>query len=114
MTPDEVRRRFAKAIAGERASDPKTIAAIRGDHSLVPGGAPPASALTPASDGRNLRANASGSSPATSGSVLPESVFWGCVPPSGKLVEVVEPVRYTLPDPSIAISLGMSSPVPPM
>ena len=48
MTPDEVRRRFARAVAGERASDPKTIAAMRGDHSLVPGGAPPASALTPA------------------------------------------------------------------
>jgi 8-oxo-dGTP pyrophosphatase MutT (NUDIX family) len=48
LTPDEVRRRFARAVAGERASDPKTIAAMRGDHSLVPGGAPPASALTPA------------------------------------------------------------------
>jgi len=49
LTPDEVRRRFARAVAGERASDPKTMAAMRGDHSLVPGGAPPASALTPAS-----------------------------------------------------------------
>jgi 8-oxo-dGTP pyrophosphatase MutT (NUDIX family) len=49
LTPDEVRRRFARAVAGERASDPKTIAAMRGDHSLVPGGAPPASALTAAS-----------------------------------------------------------------
>jgi 8-oxo-dGTP pyrophosphatase MutT (NUDIX family) len=49
LTPEEVRRRFARAVAGERASDPKTIAAMRGDHSLVPGGAPPASALTPAS-----------------------------------------------------------------
>ena len=49
MTPDEVRRRFAQAIAGERASEFVTIAAMRGDHSLVPGGAPPASALTPAS-----------------------------------------------------------------
>src|SRR6185312_6284015 len=49
LTPDEVRRRFAHAIAGERASDPSTIAAMRGDHSLVPGGAPPATALTPAS-----------------------------------------------------------------
>src|SRR5260370_31419666 len=48
LTPEEGRRRFARAIAGERASDPKTIAAMRGDHSLVPGGAPPASALTPA------------------------------------------------------------------
>jgi 8-oxo-dGTP pyrophosphatase MutT (NUDIX family) len=48
LTPEEVRRRFAQAAAGERASDPKTIAAMRGDHSLVPGGAPPASALTPA------------------------------------------------------------------
>lgn len=43
-----MRRRFAHAIAGERASDPSTIAAMRGDHSLVPGGAPPATALTPA------------------------------------------------------------------
>jgi len=48
LTPEEVRRRFARAIAGERASDPKTLAAMRGDHSLVPGGAPPAGALTPA------------------------------------------------------------------
>jgi len=46
LTADDVRRRFAKAIAGERASDPKTLTATRGDHSLVPGGAPPASALT--------------------------------------------------------------------
>lgn len=43
-----MRRRFAGAVAGERASDPATIAAMRGDHSLVPGGAPPVSALTPA------------------------------------------------------------------
>jgi 8-oxo-dGTP pyrophosphatase MutT (NUDIX family) len=49
LTPDEVRRRFARAVAGERASDPRTIVAMRGDHSLVPGGTPPASALTPAS-----------------------------------------------------------------
>ncbi len=48
LTPEEVRRRFAHATAGERASDPATIAAMRGDHSLVPGGAPPATALTPA------------------------------------------------------------------
>ena len=48
LTPEDVRRRFAHAIAGLRASDPKTIAAMRGDHSLVPGGAPPATALTPA------------------------------------------------------------------
>ena len=48
MTPDEVRRRFARAVAGERASEFVTIAAMRGDHSLVPGGTPPASALTPA------------------------------------------------------------------
>jgi 8-oxo-dGTP pyrophosphatase MutT (NUDIX family) len=48
LTADDVRRRFATAIAGERASDPKTLTATRGDHSLVPGGAPPASALTPA------------------------------------------------------------------
>ena len=40
MTPEEVRRRFARAVTGERASDPKTIAAMRGDHSLVPDGAP--------------------------------------------------------------------------
>jgi 8-oxo-dGTP pyrophosphatase MutT (NUDIX family) len=48
VTPEEVRRRFAHAIAGQRASDPATIAAMRGDHSMVPGGAPPATALTPA------------------------------------------------------------------
>ena len=48
MTPEEVRRRLAHSIAGQRASDPATIAAIRGDHSLLPGGAPPATALTPA------------------------------------------------------------------
>jgi 8-oxo-dGTP pyrophosphatase MutT (NUDIX family) len=42
-----VRRRFAHAVAGTRASDGQTIA-LRGDHSLVPGGAPPATALTPA------------------------------------------------------------------
>jgi 8-oxo-dGTP pyrophosphatase MutT (NUDIX family) len=49
LTPDEVRRRFARAVAGERASDPRTIVAMRGDHSLLPAAAPPASALTPAS-----------------------------------------------------------------
>jgi 8-oxo-dGTP pyrophosphatase MutT (NUDIX family) len=48
LTPDEVRRRLAHSIAGQRASDPATIAAMRGDHSLVPGGAPPATALMPA------------------------------------------------------------------
>jgi 8-oxo-dGTP pyrophosphatase MutT (NUDIX family) len=48
LTPDEVRRRLAHSSAGARASDPATIAAMRGDHSLVPGGAPPATALTPA------------------------------------------------------------------
>ena len=42
-----MRDRFSHAIAGLRASDPAT-AAMRGDHSLVPGGAPPATALTPA------------------------------------------------------------------
>ena len=48
LTPEAVRRRFAHAVAGQRASDPATIPTMRGDHSLVPGGAPPASALTPA------------------------------------------------------------------
>jgi 8-oxo-dGTP pyrophosphatase MutT (NUDIX family) len=48
LTPEAVRRRFAHAVAGQRASDPAMIATMRGDHSLVPGGAPPASALTPA------------------------------------------------------------------
>ena len=48
MTAEEVRRRLAHSIAGERASDPATMASRRGDHSLVPGGAPPATALTPA------------------------------------------------------------------
>ena len=48
LTPEAVRQRFAHAIAGARASDPLTLAAMRGDHSLVPGGAPPATALTPA------------------------------------------------------------------
>jgi len=43
-----VRRRLAHAVAAQRASDPATVAAMRGDHSLVPGGAPPAAALTPA------------------------------------------------------------------
>jgi 8-oxo-dGTP pyrophosphatase MutT (NUDIX family) len=43
-----VRRRFAHCAPGLRASDPAAIAAMRGDHSLVPGGAPPAAALTPA------------------------------------------------------------------
>ena len=48
LTPEAVRQRFAHAIAGARASDPATLAAMRGDHSLMPGGAPPATALTPA------------------------------------------------------------------
>jgi 8-oxo-dGTP pyrophosphatase MutT (NUDIX family) len=48
LTPERVRERLAQAIAGERGSDPATVAAARGDHSLVPGGAPPAVALTPA------------------------------------------------------------------
>ena len=48
MTAEEVRRRLAHSVAGQRASDPATIAAMRGDHSLVPGGAPPATALTAA------------------------------------------------------------------
>ncbi|HXY98655.1 MAG TPA: CoA pyrophosphatase [Stellaceae bacterium] len=48
MTAEEVRRRLAHAVAAQRASDPATVAAMRGDHSLVPGGAPPAAALTPA------------------------------------------------------------------
>jgi 8-oxo-dGTP pyrophosphatase MutT (NUDIX family) len=48
LTPEAVRRRFAHAIAGARASDPATLATRRGDHSLVAGGTPPASALTPA------------------------------------------------------------------
>ena len=43
-----MRLRFAHAIAGRRASDAATIPLMRGDHSLVPGGAPPAAALTPA------------------------------------------------------------------
>jgi 8-oxo-dGTP pyrophosphatase MutT (NUDIX family) len=48
LTAQWVRERLAHAIAGERGSDPATVAAVRGDHSLVPGGAPPAVALTPA------------------------------------------------------------------
>lgn len=48
MTPQEVRDRLAHSIAGTRSSDPATLATVRGDHSLVPGGAPPATALTPA------------------------------------------------------------------
>ena len=46
MTPEEVRQRLVHAIAGLRSSDPSAAAAVRGDHSLVPGGAPPALALT--------------------------------------------------------------------
>jgi 8-oxo-dGTP pyrophosphatase MutT (NUDIX family) len=48
LTAEGVRQALARSIAGERSSDPATIAAMRGDHSLVPGGAPPATALTPA------------------------------------------------------------------
>ncbi len=48
LTPQEVRDRLAHSIAGTRSSDPATLATVRGDHSLVPGGAPPATALTPA------------------------------------------------------------------
>src|SRR6267154_1533617 len=47
-TPQAVRQRFAHAVAGRRASDAATIPLMRGDHSLVPGGAPPVSGLTPA------------------------------------------------------------------
>jgi 8-oxo-dGTP pyrophosphatase MutT (NUDIX family) len=43
-----VRQRFAHAITAARASDPAVLAAMRGDHSLVPGVALPATALTPA------------------------------------------------------------------
>ena len=39
--------RLAHSVAGQRAAI-RTIAAMRGDHSLVPGGAPPATALTAA------------------------------------------------------------------
>jgi 8-oxo-dGTP pyrophosphatase MutT (NUDIX family) len=49
LTPDDVRRRLAHSVVGYRSSDPATLAAVRGDHSLVPGGAPPAVPLTPAS-----------------------------------------------------------------
>jgi 8-oxo-dGTP pyrophosphatase MutT (NUDIX family) len=48
LTAEEVRRRLAHASVGVRVSDAKSVSAIRGDHSLVPGGAPPATALTPA------------------------------------------------------------------
>ena len=48
LTPEEVRRRLAQSVAGYRSSDPATLAAVRGDHSLVPGGAPPPVPLTPA------------------------------------------------------------------
>jgi 8-oxo-dGTP pyrophosphatase MutT (NUDIX family) len=47
LTVEEVRRRLAHASTGLRVSDARA-AAMRGDHSLVPGGAPPATALTPA------------------------------------------------------------------
>ncbi len=48
MTAEEVRDRLARSVAGQRASDPAAIAAMRGDHSLGAGGAPPATALTAA------------------------------------------------------------------
>jgi 8-oxo-dGTP pyrophosphatase MutT (NUDIX family) len=48
MTPQEVRRRLARTVAGWRSSDPATLAAMRGDHSLVPGGSPPPNPLTQA------------------------------------------------------------------
>jgi 8-oxo-dGTP pyrophosphatase MutT (NUDIX family) len=48
LTPEDVRRRLAQSVSGYRSSDPATLAAVRGDHSLVPGGAPPAVPLTPA------------------------------------------------------------------
>ena len=48
LTPDEVRRRLAHSVSGWRSSDPATLAAVRGDHSLVPGGTPPAVPLTSA------------------------------------------------------------------
>jgi 8-oxo-dGTP pyrophosphatase MutT (NUDIX family) len=48
LTPEEVRRRLGRSVAGARGADPALVAAVRGDHSLVPGGAPPAVALTPA------------------------------------------------------------------
>ena len=48
LTPDDVRRRLARSVSGYRSSDPATLAAVRGDHSLMPGGTPPAVPLTPA------------------------------------------------------------------
>jgi len=48
LTPERARERLAHAIAGERGRDPATVGAVRGDHALVPGGAPTAVALTPA------------------------------------------------------------------
>jgi 8-oxo-dGTP pyrophosphatase MutT (NUDIX family) len=48
LTPDEVRRRLARAVISRRSSDPSTLAAARGDHSLVPGGAPPPAPFKPA------------------------------------------------------------------
>jgi 8-oxo-dGTP pyrophosphatase MutT (NUDIX family) len=48
LTADEVRRRLAHWVGGTRASDPSTIAVMRGDHSLTPGGIPPAITLMPA------------------------------------------------------------------
>lgn len=44
-----MRRRLASSVSGWRSSDPATLAAARGDHSLVPGGAPPPQPFTPAS-----------------------------------------------------------------
>ena len=48
LTPDEVRQRLAHSVSGVRSSDPATLAARRGDHSLMPGTAPPPAPLTPA------------------------------------------------------------------
>jgi 8-oxo-dGTP pyrophosphatase MutT (NUDIX family) len=48
VTPDQVRERLRHTVAGWRSSDPATLAAMRGDHSLVPGGAPPDSPFTAA------------------------------------------------------------------
>ena len=48
LTPERARERLTHAIAGERGRDPATVGAVRGDHALVPGGAPTAVALTPA------------------------------------------------------------------
>ncbi len=43
-----MRQRLAHSVSGVRSSDPATLAARRGDHSLMPGTAPPPSPLTAA------------------------------------------------------------------